>query len=69
MIRLNENLLKKIKTYTNEEQLESKWKQTLEQLKIFLNELKGIKDDFINALKTESFKDLEKIQLRTIDLK
>ena len=67
--RLNENLLENIKAYIKKEQLECKWRKTLEELKIFDDELKEIKEELDNMFKTQRLKDLDKIQQRSIDLK
>ena len=52
MISLSENLLETIKNYAKKkEKLLLKWSQTLEQLKVFDDELIGIKDQLKNTLK------------------
>ena len=69
MISLSENLLETIKNYVNEEKLVLKWSQTLEQLKVFDDELIEIKDQLKNTLKDVKLKDLDKIEQRSFDLK
>ena len=69
MISLSENLLEIIKNYANEEKLVLKWSQTLEQLKVFDDELNEIKDQLKSTLKDGKLKDLDKIEQRSFDLK
>ena len=69
MISLSENLLETIKNYAKEEKLVLKWSQTLEQLKVFDNELNEIKDQLKNTLKDGKLKDLDKIEQRSFTLK
>ena len=69
MINLSENLLETIKSYAKEEKLVLKWSQTLEQLKVFDDELIEIKDQLKNTLKDEKLKDLDKIEQRSFTLK
>ena len=69
MICLSENLLETIKNYAKEEKLVLKWSQTLEQLKVFDNELNEIKDQLKNTLKDGKLKDLDKIEQRSFTLK
>ena len=53
MISLSENLLETIKNYANEEKLVLKWSQTLEQMKVFDDELIEIKNQLKSILKDE----------------
>ena len=69
MINLSENLLETIKNYAKEEKLVLKWSQTLEQLKVFDDELIEIKDQLKNTLKDRKLKDIDKIEQRSFDLK
>ena len=69
MISLNENLLEIIKNYAKDEKLVLKWSQTLEQLKVFDDELIEIKDKLKNTLKDGNLKDLDKIEQRSFTLK
>ena len=69
MICLSENLLETIKNYAKEEKLVLKWSQTLEQLKVFDDELNEIKDQLKNTLKDGKLKDLDKIEQRSFTLK
>ena len=69
MISLSENLLETIKNYAKEEKLVLKWSQTLEQLKVFDDELNEIKDQLKNTLKDGNLKDLDKIEQRSFALK
>ena len=69
MISLSENLLETIKRYAKDEKLVLKWSQTLEQLKVFDDELIEIKDQLKNTLKDENLKDLDKIEQRSFTLK
>ena len=69
MISLSENLLETIKNYAKEEKLVLKWSQTLEQLKVFDDELVEIKDQLNNTLKDGKLKDLDKIEQRSFTLK
>ena len=69
MISLSEDLLEIIKNYANEEKLALKWSQTLEQLKMFDDELNEIKDQLKSTLKDGKLKDLDKIEQRSFDLK
>ena len=69
MISLNENLLETIKNYAKEEKLTIKWSQTLEQLKVFDDELIEIKDQLKSTLKDGKLKDLDKIEQRSFTLK
>ena len=55
--------------YIMEEQLEFKWVQVLEQLKVFDAELGEIKHNIENTLKEKKLKDLDKIQQRSFDLR
>ena len=69
MISLSENLLETIKNYSKEEKLTLKWNQTLEQLKVFDDELIEVKDQLNNALKDGNLKDLDKLEQRSFTLK
>ena len=69
MISLSENLLETIKNYAKDEKLVLKWSQTLEQLKVFDDELNEIKDQLKNTLKDVNLKDLDKIEQRSFALK
>ena len=69
MINLSENLLETIKNYAKEEKLALKWSQTLEQLKVFDDELIEIKEQLKNTLKDGKLKDLDKIEQRSFTLK
>ena len=69
MISLSENLLETIKNYAKEEKLTIKWSQTLEQLKVFDDELIEIKDLLKNTLKDGNLKDIDKIEQRSFALK
>ena len=69
MINLSVNLLETIKNYAKEEKLVLKWSQTLEQLKVFDDELNEIKDQLKNTLKDAKLKDIDKIEQRSFDLK
>ena len=69
MISLSENLLETIKNYAKDEKLVLKWSQTLEQLKVFDDELIEIKDQIKNTLKDGKLKDLDKIEQRSFTLK
>ena len=69
MISLSENLLETIKNYAKEEKLALKWSQTLEQLKVFDDELIEVKDQLNNTLKDGKLKDLDKIEQRSFTLK
>ena len=69
MINLSENLLETIKNYAKEEKLVLKWSQTLEQLKVFDDELIEIKDQLNNTLKDGKLKDLDKLEQRSFTLK
>ena len=69
MINLSENLLETIKNYAKEEKLVLKWSQTLEQLKVFDDELIEIKDQLKSTVKDGKLKDLDKIEQRSFDLK
>ena len=69
MISLSENLLETIKNYAKEEKLVLKWSQTLEQLKVFDDELIEIKDQLNNTLKDGKLKDIDKLEQRSFTLK
>ena len=69
MINLSENLLETIKNYSKEEKLVLKWSQTLEQLKVFDDELIVIKDQLKNTLKDGKLKDLDKLEQRSFTFK
>ena len=69
MINLSENLLETIKNYTKEEKLVLKWSQTLEQLKMFDDELIEVKDQLNNTLKDGKLKDLDKLEQRSFTFK
>ena len=69
MISLSENLLEAIKNYAKDEKLALKWSQTLEQLKVFDDELIEIKDQLKNTLKDGKLKDLDKIEQKSFTLK
>ena len=69
MIRLNRNLLEKIRSYVKDEHLVSKWSQALVQLKIFDSELKEIEDKLEDTLKSGKLKDLNSIEERSFKLK
>ena len=69
MINLSENLLETIKNYAKDEKLLLKWSQTLEQLKMFDDELIEIKDQLKSILKDGKLKDIDKIEQRSFALK
>ena len=69
MISLSENLLETIKNYAKEEKLVLKWSQTLEQLKVFDDELIEIKEQLKSILKDGKLNDLDKIEQRSFNLK
>ena len=69
MISLSENLLETIKNYAKDEKLLLKWSQTLEQLKMFDDELIEIKDQLKSILKDGKLKDIDKIEQRSFYLK
>ena len=69
MISLSENLLETIKNYAKDEKLVLKWSQTLEQLKVFDDELIEIKDQLKKTLKDGKLNDLDKIEQRSFALK
>ena len=69
MISLSENLLETIKKYANNEKLVLIWSQTLEQLKVFDDELIEIKEQLKSTLKDRKLKDLDKIEQRSFNLK
>ena len=69
MINLSKNLLETIKNYAKDEKLVLKWSQTLEQLKVFDDELIKIKDQLKNTLKDGKLNDLDEIEQRSFDLK
>ena len=69
MISLSENLLETIKNYAKDEKLVLKWGQTLEQLKVFDDELIEIKEQLNNTLKDGKLKDIDKIEQRSFTFK
>ena len=69
MLGLSQNLLGKIVDYVKEEELELKWKETLEQIKILDEHLKGIRKELEDTLKAGKLKDLDKVEQRSFDLK
>ena len=69
MIDLSKHLLETIKNYANEEKLTIKWSQTLEQLKVFDDELIEIKEQLKSILKDGKLKDIDKIEQRSFTLK
>ena len=69
MISLSENLLETIKNYANNEKLVLKWSQTLEQLKVFDDELIEIKEQLKNTFKDGKLKDLDKIEQKSFTVK
>ena len=69
MISLSKNLLETIKNYAKDEKLVLKWSQTLEQLKVFDDELIEIKEQLKSTLKDGNLKDLDKIEQRSFALK
>ena len=69
MLGLSQDLLGKIVGYVKEEELELKWKETLEQIKILDEHLKGIKKELEDTLKAGKLKDLDKVEQRSFDLK
>ena len=69
MLGLSQDLLGKIVDYVKEEELELKWKETLEQIKILDEHLKEIKKELEDTLKAGKLKDLDKVEQRSFDLK
>ena len=69
MMRLSQNLLSKIKNYVISEQLEVKWKQSLEQMMELDSQLKEIKGELESTLRLGKLKDLDKIEQRSLELK
>ena len=69
MLGLSQDLLGKIVDYVKEEELELKWKETLEQIKILDEHLKGIRKELEDTLKAGKLKDLDKVEQRSFDLK
>ena len=69
MIMLSQKLLYRIKEYVNEEQMTIKWQKALEVLKIYEIELGDINIELENTLKSEQFKELLRIEQRSINLK
>ena len=69
MKNLSKNLLQNIKDYTEKEQLNLKWIQALEVLKIFEDKLSIINEELEDVLKTRELKSLSKIEQRSLDLK
>ena len=69
MIELSENLLDKVQDYANVENLNSNWREALDQHKIFYEELENIRIELGNALKTKSVIISHSLQKRTTDLK
>ena len=69
MLGLSKDLLGKIVDYVKEEELELKWKETLEQIKILDEHLKGIRKELEDTLKAGKLKDLDKVEQKSFDLK
>ena len=69
MLGLSQDLLSRIIRYSNEQQLELKWKDSLEQLKVFSDQFKEIKDEFEGIIKTRKLKNLDQIEQRSYNLK
>ena len=69
MLGLSQDLLGKIVGYVKEEELELKWKETLEQIKILDEHLKGIRKELEDTLKAGKLKDLDKVEQKSFDLK
>ena len=69
MLGLSQDLLGKIVGYAKEEELELKWKETLEQIKILDEHLKGIRKELEDTFKAGKLKDLDKVEQKSFDLK
>ena len=69
MLGLSQDLLSKIIRYSKEQQLEFKWKDSLEQLKVFSDQLKEIKEEFESVIKARKLKNLDQIEQRSYYLK
>ena len=69
MIRLSDNILESIRNYAIEEQLQLKWKSLLAKLNLFDTELREVKAELQDVLKDEKFKDLHKLEQRSVNLK
>ena len=69
MLGLSQDLLSKIIRYSKEQQLEFKWKDSLEQLKVFSDQFKEIKEEFEGIIKARKLKNLDQIEQRSYDLK
>ena len=69
MIELCEDILEGIENYADKEKLLIRWRLVLDQQKILNDELKQIKDDLKELIKSNKFKDLLQVQHRVVKLK
>ena len=68
-MKLYQNLSDRIKNYAKEEQLELKWKNTLDQLKGFDEEIERIKVELESSLREGKLKELSKLEEKSLNLK
>ena len=68
-MKLYQNLSDRIRDYAKEEQLELKWKNTLDQLKGFDEEIERIKVELESSLRDGTLKELSKLEEKSLNLK
>ena len=69
MIELSKNLLDKVEDYAKRENLTANWRETLDQHKIFYEELDNIRTELDKELKTERLNILHSLQQKSTNLK
>ena len=68
-MKLYQNLSDRIRDYAKKEQLELKWKNTLDQLKDFDEEIERIKVELESSLRDGTLKELSKLEEKSLNLK
>ena len=69
ILKLSKNIIQEIRDYINQEQLDVKWRNLLEELKMFEIGVANIEKEMENILKTRKYKDLLQIQQKSDDIK
>ena len=69
MVELSKNLLDRVQDYAKEENLTTNWREVLDQLKIFYEELGNIRIELNEALKAERLNISHSLQEKSTDLK
>ena len=69
MVELSKNLLDRVQDYAKEENLTTNWREVLDQLKIFYEELGNIRIELNEALKAKTVNISHSLQEKSTDLK